>query len=153
MKIDAKVRQANPARNHQTRSAARSAPPNYRLPTPALAFLSTCPIDAISAHGLVNPFSRVGLYCGDPLENRGVDGERRFLDPFFPSVDRFGTREKKHYSDWFLGVQPPRQSIGVKLLSLLPTRFGRSDHDLNATPTLCEKPLPEMAGGPDREKG
>jgi len=114
-------------------------PTPYSLLPPA--FLSTRPINAISANGLVDPFSTVGIHRRDALENRGVDGKRRLLDPLLPPVDRFGTREKKHYPHWLLGVQPPRQPIGSELLSLLSARFGRGDYDINAAPSLYQKPV------------
>jgi hypothetical protein len=119
---------------------------------PAPPALSIRPIDAISANGVVDPFSSIGLYRSDALENRRVDGERGFLGAILPPVDRFGTCEEKYYSGWILGVQPPRQRISSELLSLLPSRFSRSDHDIDAAPSLRQKPVFEMAGGTVREE-
>src|SRR6202162_5231782 len=112
----------------------RQVPPGLSIPR----------IDAICPHGVVYPFSYVGTYCCDALENRRVDGKRRFLDSLLPPVDRFGTREKKHHSGWILGVQPPGQHISSQLLSLLSARFGRGDHDIDAASSLYSKSLSEM---------
>ena len=119
---------------------------------PAPPALSIRPIDAISANGVVDPFSSVGFYRGDALENRRVDGERGFLGAILPQVDRFGTCEEKYYSGWILGVQPPRQRLSSELLRLLPSRFGRSDHDIDAAPSLRQKPVFEMARGTGRKE-
>jgi hypothetical protein len=121
----------------------RQVPPGLSIPR----------IDAICPNGVVYPFSYVGTYCCDALENRRVDGKRRFLDSLLPPVDRFGTREKKHHPGWILGVQPPGQPISSQLLSLLSARFGWGDHDIDAASSLYQKSLSEMAGGTDREEG
>ena len=122
--------------------AKRDASPLRRYTCP---LLSTQRIDAISAHGVVHPFSRVSIGRRDALENCGVDGKRHFFHSLFPPVDRFGTCQKKHYPNWFLGVQPSWKPVSPELLCLLSSRFGRSDYDAGTTASLHQKSLSEMA--------
>ena len=117
------------------------------------AALSTRRIDAISANGVVIPFSSGGLDCGNALENYRVGRKRRLLNPIPPSVDRVGACKKKHYPDWILGVQSAWQRIGAELLCLLSTRFGRGDYDIDAASSLHQEPVPEVARGTDPEEG
>jgi hypothetical protein len=113
--------------------------------------LSSRRIDAISANGFVDPFGSVGLYRRDALENCRVDRKRRFLDSFLSPMDRLGTREKEYYPGRVLGMQSPWQPLSSQLLSFLPARFGRGDHDHDANPSLYQEPLPEMEGGSFRK--
>ena len=115
------------------------------------ASLSTRRIDAICLNGVVGPFSSVSIHRRDALENRGMVGKRSFFNSLLPPVGRFRTREKKHYPNWILGVQPLGQHIGAKLFRLLPARFRRGDHDVGAIAALYQKPLPEMARSTQRQ--
>ena len=115
------------------------------------ASLSTRRIDAIWLNGVVGPFSSVSIHRRDALENRGMVGKRSFFNPLLPPVGRFGTREKKHYPNWILGVQSLGQHIGAQLFRLLPARFRRGDHDASASASLYQKPLPEMARSTRRQ--
>src|SRR5271165_5489759 len=87
---------------------------------PRARSLSSPGIDAIWPNGVADPFSLIGIHRDNALENHRVGWERCFLCPLLPSVDRVGTRQKEHYPDWILGVQPCWQRAGVELFYLLP---------------------------------
>ena len=101
---------------------------------------------------MVDPFSSVGIYRCDALEDYRLGRERGFLDPVRPAMDRLRTRKKKYYSNWILGMQPPWQHFGIKLLCYLSPGFGWGDHDLGAAASLRQESLPEMARGTDGQE-
>ena len=89
---------------------------------------------------------------GNALEDRRVVWQRYFFYSLFPSVDRFRTRKEEHYSGRLLGVQRVGQRSGPQLFRHLPSRFGRSTHDLVAVTVVHQKFVFEMARSAGRKE-
>ena len=92
---------------------------------------------------------------GNPLEDCRVVRQRYFFYSLFPSVDRLGARKEEHHSGRFLGMQCAGQRSGPQLFRHLPSRFGRSTHDLGTVAVVHQKFVFEMArspGGKESEK-
>jgi len=117
--------------------------------------LSITLFDAIRPNGVVEPFSMVCIDRGNPLEDCRVVRQRYFFYSLFPSVDRLGARKEEHHSGRFLGMQCAGQRSGPQLFRHLPSRFGRSTHDLGTVAVVHQKFVFEMArstGGKESEK-